>query len=120
MASIASLATCLLSWSNIFEEQDVGFRMFVGHTVLVNSTGDVTAVFFDSILQTSTGLTYVGRVKIFYWAGPFVDNVWFHVCCDFILGVHKNGFKGVGSFEDGLYTGMSDNSSIFFFEARNI
>ena len=29
---------------------DNGFRMIVGYTVLVNCTGDVTAVFFDSIL----------------------------------------------------------------------
>ena len=30
-----------------FEMGDVGFGMIVGHTVLVNCTGDVTAVFFD-------------------------------------------------------------------------
>ena len=33
-----------------FEMGDVGFGMIVGYTVLVNSTGDMTAVFFDSIL----------------------------------------------------------------------
>ena len=29
-------------------------------------------------------------------------------------------FKGVGSFKDDLYTGMSKDSSKFFTEARNI
>ena len=38
----------------------------------------------------------------------------------FIFGVHKDGFKGVGSFEDNLYTGMSEDSSEFLLtEARN-
>ena len=33
-----------------FEMGDVGFGMIVGYTVLVNCTGDVIAVSFDSIL----------------------------------------------------------------------
>ena len=32
-----------------FEMGNVGFGVIVGYTVLVNCTGDVTAVFFDSI-----------------------------------------------------------------------
>ena len=39
---------------------------------------------------------------------------------DFIFGVHEDRFKGVDSFEDDLYIGMSENSSEFFTEARNI
>ena len=31
-----------------FEVGDVGFGMIVGHTVLVNCTGDITSVSFDS------------------------------------------------------------------------
>ena len=34
--------------------------------------------------------------------------------------LHGDGFKGVGSFEDDLNTGMSEKSSEFFIEARNI
>ena len=33
-----------------FEIGDICFGIIVGYTVLVNCTGDVTAVFFDSIL----------------------------------------------------------------------
>ena len=40
---------------------DVGFRMIVKYTVLVNCTGDMTVVFFDSILKILTGLTYVAE-----------------------------------------------------------
>ena len=47
-----------------YERGDVGFGMIIGHTVLVICTGDMTAVFFDSILETSAGLTYVGEVEI--------------------------------------------------------
>ena len=47
-----------------FEMGDVGFGMNVGHTVLVNCTGDMTAVFFASILETSAGITYVREVTI--------------------------------------------------------
>ena len=36
--------------------------MIVGHTFLVNCTSDVSTVFFDSILQTSAGLSYVERL----------------------------------------------------------
>ena len=32
-----------------FEVEDVGFGMIVGHTILVNCTGDVTGMFFNSI-----------------------------------------------------------------------
>ena len=34
--------------------------------------------------------------------------------------MHKEGFKGFGSFENDLYTGRSENSSEFFTEARDI
>ena len=54
----------------------VGFQIIVGHTVLVNSTGDMTAVFFDSILKTSAELIYVlcvYEVAIFFWTRLFVD-----------------------------------------------
>ena len=39
---------------------------------------------------------------------------------EFIFRVHKGGFKGVVSFEDDLYTTVSEDSSKFFTEARNI
>ena len=91
--------------------------MIVGHTVLVNCTRDMTTV--SLILKTLAGLTYVGEVAIFIWTGPFEDNVLFKVLWDFIFEVHKDGFKGVGSFEDDLYAGMLKNSSEFFTEAKN-
>ena len=34
--------------------------------------------------------------------------------------MHKNGFRGVGSFEGDLYTAMSKDSSKFLTNARNI
>ena len=102
------------------EVEYVCIGMVVGHTVLVNSTGDMTAVFFAPILQTSAGLTYVGKVTTFFWVGPFVNSVLFKVWWDFLFGVHKDGLKGVGSFEDDLYTGLSKNSYEIFTEARNI
>ena len=34
--------------------------------------------------------------------------------------MYKDRFKGVGSFEDDLYTGMPKDSSKFLTEARNI
>ena len=37
----------------------------------------------------------------------------------FTFWVYKDGFKGVGSFENDLYTGISENSSEFFTEARD-
>ena len=79
---LANLLTILVYNSEV---GDVGFGMIVGHTVLVNSTDDVTAVFFDSILQTSAGYIYVGKVTIFFWAGPFVDNVCLR--CDGVLSL---------------------------------
>ena len=68
-----------------FEMRYIGFWMIVGFTVLVNCTGDVTAVLFYSIIKTSAGLTYVGEVEIFFWTGQFVDNVLFKVWWDFIF-----------------------------------
>ena len=62
-----------------FKMTDDGFGMIVGYTVSVKCTGDVTAVFFYSILEASAGLTYVGEVAIFFWTGPVVDNVLFKV-----------------------------------------
>ena len=44
-----------------FQMGHVGFGMIVGHTVLVNSTSDVAAVFSDSILQTSAQVTHLCR-----------------------------------------------------------
>ena len=61
------------------EMGNVDFGMIVGHTVLVNCTVDMTAVFFDSILETLAGLTYVGEGTIFIGTGPFVDNDLFKV-----------------------------------------
>ena len=55
-----------------FDMGDVGSGMIVGHTVLVNCTSDVTTVFLNSILQTSAGLSYVGKVTISFWKGPFL------------------------------------------------
>ena len=57
------------------EVGDVCPWMVVGHTVLVNCTGDVTVVFFNSIFQTSAGLSNVEKVTIFFLAGAFVDSV---------------------------------------------
>ena len=34
--------------------------------------------------------------------------------------MHEDGFKGVCSLEEDLYTGMAENSSEFFTEVRNI
>ena len=47
-----------------FEVRDVSFGMIVGHTEFVNCIGDMTAVFFDSILKTSAGLAYVAKNTI--------------------------------------------------------
>ena len=38
----------------------------------------------------------------------------------FYLLVHKDGFKGVGTFENDLYTGRLENSSEIFTQARDI
>ena len=48
-----------------FEMGDAGFGMIVEHIVLVNCTRNMTAVFFDSILETSAGFSYVGEIAIF-------------------------------------------------------
>ena len=93
------------------EVGDVGFGMLIGHTVLMNCTGYVTAVFTVSILQTSAGLSFVGKVTISFWTGPFVDSDLCQVWWDFIFGVQRYGFKGVGSFEDDLHTGKSEDFS---------
>ena len=34
--------------------------------------------------------------------------------------MHKDGFKGIASFENDLYTCVLENSSEFFTEARDI
>ena len=62
-----------------FEVGDAGFGIIVGHTVFVNSTVDVTAVFFNLIIKTYAGLTYAGKVTIFFWAQPFLNSVLFTV-----------------------------------------
>ena len=97
---------------NYFEVGDAGFGMIIGHTVLVNYTGDMDFVFFNSILQASAELDYVGKVDF------FLDRNICRQC--FVSGVM--GFSlwtaygwtwGVGSFEDDLHTGMSEVSSEF-------
>ena len=50
------------------EVGDVGSGMVVGYIVFLNCTGDVTVVFFNSIFQKSSGLSYAGKVTIFLWA----------------------------------------------------
>ena len=80
----------------------------------------MTSVFLNSFLQTSAGLSCVVKVTIFYWTEQFVDKALFKVCWDFVFGVHNNGFKGFGSFEDDLYTGMLKDSYEFLTEARDI
>ena len=62
-------------------------------------------VFFYSIFQTFAGFFYVRKVAIFFSAGPFVDYVLFY-CDESIFKLHKDIFKGVGSFEDDLHTGI--------------
>ena len=44
----------------------------------------------------------------------------FKVWWDFVFGVHKDGFKGIGSFKNDLYTGMLANSFEFFTDVRDI
>ena len=44
----------------------------------VNCIGDMTTVFFCSILETSAGFFYVRKVAIFFWAGPFLDHALFN------------------------------------------
>ena len=46
MASLASLETCLLPWSIILEVGDVGLGVVAGKVMFVNSTDDMTSVFF--------------------------------------------------------------------------
>ena len=77
MASLASLATCLASLSIILKQEDVGSGMVVGNAVFVSCTGDMTIGFFFSIFQTSAGFSYIRKVAIFFWAGPFVDYILF-------------------------------------------
>ena len=68
-----------------FEERDVDFGTIVGHKILVNSTDDMAAVIFDSILQSSAGLTYVGEVTIFSCTGAILTI--FCLICDGILSL---------------------------------
>ena len=53
------------------EVGDVCSGVVVGNAVLVNCTGDMTIVFLYSIFQTSAGFSYVRKVAIFFWEGPF-------------------------------------------------
>ena len=88
-----------------FEVADVDFGMIVGHTVLVNSI----------VMWLLCSLNLFSKHHIIsFWTGLFVDNVLFTVWWIFIFGVHYDGFKGVGSFEDDLYTGILEDSSEFF------
>ena len=74
IASQASLVTCLLSWYIILKWEMLALGWLLDN-LLVNCTSEVTAVFLDSIFQTSAGLSYGGKVTIFFSMGPFVDNV---------------------------------------------
>ena len=79
MAFLASLGTYLLSWSIILKWEMLSSGMVIGHTLLVNCTGDMISVLCNSIFQTPARLSYVGKVTNFLWTGPFVDNVLFMV-----------------------------------------
>ena len=59
------------------EVGDVGSWLVVWNAVFVNSTGDMTIVFFYTIFQTPVGFSLVKKVAIFFLAGPFVDYVLF-------------------------------------------
>ena len=65
-----------------FEVGDVGLWTAVGNAVYVNYTGDITIVFFYSVLQTSTGFSSVRNAVIFFWAGTI-----YRIC--FVLAMIK-------------------------------
>ena len=48
-----------------FEVADIGPGMPVRHTALIYCTDDMTGVFFNTILQSTAGLSYAGKVTIF-------------------------------------------------------
>ena len=100
------------------EMGNVSSWVVVGNAVFVNCTGDMAVMFFYSIFQTSAGFCCIRKVAIFFWGGPFVD-CFVLIVMEFFFRVHKEGFKGVGSFEDDLYTDMSKDFK-FLTEARSI
>ena len=67
----------------------VGLGMDVGNTVLADSIGDMTIMFFYSIFQTSVGFSYVGKVEISFWEGPFVDNVFLVMMGFYLWGTQE-------------------------------
>ena len=64
----------------------------------------MTIMFFYFIFQTSARFSYVGKVANFFRAGPVVNYVLFLFLWDFIFVLHKDGFNGIGFFEDVLNT----------------
>ena len=59
------------------EVGDAGMGVIVGNAVYVNCTGDLTVVSIYSIFKTSANFSYVRKATIFFWAGQFVDYVFF-------------------------------------------
>ena len=49
----------------------------VQNDVFVNYIDGMLIVFFYSIFQTFAGFTYVRKVAIFFWEGPFIDYILF-------------------------------------------
>ena len=102
------------------EVGDVGLGVVIGNTVFVNCTGDMTIVFFYSVIRIPAGFSFVRKVTIYFQTGTFVDYVLFKLQWNFIFRMDKDRFKSVGSFEDDLCTGVSKDSSKFLIETRNI
>ena len=59
------------------EVGDVSSGLVVGKVMFVYCTGDMTIVFFYSMFQTSAGFSYMRKVALFFWEGPFIDYVLF-------------------------------------------
>ena len=64
--------------------------------MLVNCIRSITIVFFYSIFQTSAGFSYVGKVTILVWAGPFVDSVLLNLSWDFIFRCIRMDLRVLG------------------------
>ena len=112
LISKASLATCLLSWSNILRGRcwlrDGCWKCCV--TWLLCSLTLYSKHHLDSCIQENLHL---------FLAGPFIDYVLFWLWWKFILGCSMLDLREL-FFEDDLYTGMSKDSSEFLTEARTI
>ena len=61
------------------EVRDAGPGVIVANAVFANCTGGITNLFFYCIFLTPARFPYVKKVAIFFWAGPFVDYVLFHL-----------------------------------------